>query len=429
MTRHIAISLFLVCCHASVVLADYFHAKQLLHHGEQAQAMSHFRELAMRGHIDSQYRLALLYRDLGNKASLEQAYAWILLAKNNGHILANSLFKDIRRGLASKRQAKQSYLTLRNSIGISALRQSLFPVFTEHIGVWPKSESLKIHTRLSTQVRTRLKRTYKQAWAIFIFDVDWLGRITLPQVIASFPDETVGTFLTPYVSEQRFSPNLESNDVLQQRNRVSQLVSVGYKTQIPDAHIQAVTSLADKGSADHQLALALLHQYGYLASKPSAWEPLLRSAINGQMDSQYHLARCLRLGQHCQQDTAKALKWLEFSAMTGLNHAQFQIALQERDEDRLSRLANNGYLPAIIAAIDQHRQKNTQMSRHFAYKLAMQASLLYPESLRLLSLAAKLANDLGQYQQATQLHTATEALATELRLPKQFMLKLQNDHD
>ena len=86
-----------------------------------------------------------------------------------------------------------------------------------------------------------------------------------------------------------------------------------------------LTKAAEMGLPHAMYGLANLHDFkGDKKTSPSKW--YLKAAENGLIDAYYYVGNAYKRGEGVQQDSQKALKWLELAAEFQMRDAAWELA-------------------------------------------------------------------------------------------------------
>ena len=96
---------------------------------------------------------------------------------------------------------------------------------------------------------------------------------------------------------------------------------------IPTNYAEAqkyLTKAAEMGLPNAMYGLANLHDFR--GDKKQAFKWYLKAAENGLIDAYYYVGNAYKRGEGVQQDSQKALKWLELAAEFQMRDAAWELA-------------------------------------------------------------------------------------------------------
>lgn len=405
-----AIFLFAFTLLSQGVSADFKSAYGHYLKGHYELAIPEFQTLANLGHVQSQYMLGQAYESgRGVSTSKELAYAWYLLAKDNGHFEAESAFKNIRQKVPSKRRAKQAYLQLKQQTNIEKLSDRLFPIFTDFalISVAPLRALKQPQPELSWSERNRSGLTLLQ------FNLDASGNVEHPQVLFSYPDNKTDKAVLNAFKRWQFEPVLDDEQLISRQNRLTYLFMLN-----PDGQDQIKPALnrylLDEMALGNGLSFylnALLKQQGVFGTEQNLSAYYLTAAVNGSEHAIDMISRCLLEGSWCQQDHNKAQRWLKLMPNgEGKRQLSALLRLQKMSSPQVQQQLQNELrlfsgTSEDLSKLDRYLGllfSGTQQQKQYGLKLAQQAQLVYPDKAILSKWIIQFHLALGQRSQAQQ---------------------------
>lgn len=346
--------------------ADYSTAKYYEKQGELEKYTQEMIKIAKLGHVDAQYELATAYLNgTGIEKDIYLANAWFLIAKDFGHAEAQKKYRELRKQLPSRREAKNIYLDLKNEYG-KKLHDLRFAPISKHTNFYP--ERAKVVKRVSPSVDGDT-RSGVRAWVTVGYNVNESGFVEDSRILASFPKGIVDDAALNAVKEWQFEPDISPTG---EPRRVFDMVasftlgSANAKvkrefTRTLDEYKTKLLALANNGNsvAQNRYALMLEHNVIEKTSENEHIDWYYKAAVNGNHDAQMRLMHCFDNGEGCQPDEDKAFHWLKKAAESGNERAQYQLAMVMQDygtihydveaaAEILKTAALKQYLPAMI---------------------------------------------------------------------------------
>ena len=375
------------------VVADFYQVKKQFQSEQYNQSFEQLLMLAQFGHASAQAMLAESFeKGYGTQVDIESAYAWSMMAMENGNDKAQPLYLQYRQKVTSRRKAKLFYKQLQNQFSPKALNASLFPLTNDpHQSIIGPVET------------TNQPKDNDNAWAIVRYDINKYGFTEDIQIIAAAPSNVIEDAVLETVKDWHFKSSKFGQHNQIQLFEVKQFDQNAFNSS--QQH-QQLSRLAKSGRADAQYVYAKLVEFNRVSSpNTTALQWLLKSAINGYAPAQYEIYQCLSFEGHCKADADKAMKWLSMASMQGepratraLAHAHLQVDHPTLDRSTktaasmLQELANNNDLIALIdyakllASSDDIQLRDPQQAIKYA-RQAMALDNNNPELLAVLGIA------------------------------------------
>lgn len=315
--------------------ADLYSASAAYKKGDYSHALTDFLALAELGQPQAQLDAAILYRNgQGAPQSDIHAYAWAVLAAENGNAEAKKLADEIRPRLAPGSERVAGWIMAPYTP--EALNQRLMPVRR-----YPTREAaLEDHKR---QEQCRPVHLYKWVYPedarrqgiegdVFIaFSLMRDGTARLPRVILEVPAGEFGAPARESVLRDRFAPlppgSSSMNCLLFYRFTLGTGESESDYPNLSD-FVQNVFHHASAGDPNSQLMYGMLlvglPQLGKFGDSGLPW--FLRAAQSGVPLAQFEVGYSLLIGLGCVRDEAKALNWLRMAADQNEPNAEVTLA-------------------------------------------------------------------------------------------------------
>ena len=413
-----ALSLFSISSFADYSTANYYKEQ-----GDVERSIAELSKIAKLGHVEAQYDLATAYlTGQGVEKDINQAYAWYLIAKDFGHPKAQNKYRELRKQVPSRREAKQAYLKLKDTYG-KKLHDLRYAPIAKHTNFFP--ERAKIVQRVEPQIDNNT-RSGSKAWVTIGYNVNESGLVEDSRVLASFPKGIIDDLALEAVDQWKFEPDVSPTgeprrifDLVASFTLGSENTKVKREFQRSlDEYKQKLLVLANKGNsvAQNRYALMLEHDVIEKASPNEHIDWYYKAAINGNHDAQMRLMHCFDNGEGCQPDEEKAFNWLQRASESGNQRAQYQLAMIMLDygtihydvktaANILQEAAHNQYLPAMIeysrllAFSDNAELRDAQAAIKYA-QLARAMDNKHPVLLSVLGAAN---SELGRVQEGQAL--------------------------
>ncbi len=427
---------------SSSVLADYSSAQRHLEKGEHKLAVTELNKLAKSGHVKAQFQLAQAYQaGQGVEADINKAYAWYLIAKDFGHPEAQSKYKELRRMVPSRKEAKNHYRALSDEYGYKVHQASFAPV-TKHTNFYPQRAKL-LEGVESNEVK--LKEKFN-VWATVAYNVNESGHVEDARILASFPkgviDDKALETINQWQFEQNISPTGDARRTFDLMHTFkfksdNNKANREFKRQMSQ-YTEKLKALADKGNgyAQHRYAL-MLEQKVIEAQENEHIDWYYKAAVNGNHEAQLRLMHCFANGEGCQPDENKAFNWLKKAAESENERAQYQLAMTmlnyesvhydvAKASEILKAATLKQYLPAMVAYSHLLAFSDEASIRDMqaAVKFAELARALDNTNPVLLSVLGTAYSELGKIQQGNALLQQALNEANKRNWPAQNYINL-----
>lgn len=426
-----------VLCPWQTGAQDFKQVTQLHQQGEYQQSFPLYLEQARLGYAPAQIALAQAYAaGYGSKVDYLSAYAWALMAKEQNHPMAETLYRQYRTHLTSRRAGKQLFQQLNSQYGLSALQQSLYPNI--HSAAMPLAEQPQAINTPEVEYAAQVYENQEAFWLLLQFDVNENGQTENISTLAAYPDEKMKQQIAETVAKWQFKPATDSHNNPLRFDYQTRLFSLypQHSSFTGSPQAKALFKQADEGVADAQYRLSKLIEHEIVSAtygKPLNW--LTKSAINGNSKAQFELYQCLSVQSRCEQDHSKAMKWLKMAEKNGEDRAQMQLirnAVNSQGQNNaqtqaiLQGLIEKNHLPALILYAKLLATSNDPNIKdpHQAIKYARQAMALDNNHPQLLGILAVAHYDLGQSAQAQQLLSEAIGEAEFRRWPIDYYVNL-----
>lgn len=322
----------------SVAHADLYSASSEYEKGDYAHAFADFLSLAELGQPRAQSAVAAMYRaGQGVTPSDIHAYAWAVLAAENGEAKARRLADEIRPELAPGSERIAGWFTANYTP--TALRKRLMPVSSRGT-----REAMTQWIQQCDPVRTdepeypqdaEVKGIEGNVFAAFTLMPD--GKARGPRVILD-PTGVFGTTTRESILRDTFKPLPAGSHPVQcvifQRfdfgdgdDRTTYVP--GRPLNVMGGYEYKVRKQANAGDPNAQLFYGMVlvglprrHQTG---SEGLPW--FLRAAQAGLPVAQFEVGFSLLTGFGCERDEAKALTWLRMAADQNEPNAEVTLAI------------------------------------------------------------------------------------------------------
>lgn len=368
------------------VNADFKRAQQLLLKNDYPSAHQQFQTLANLGQVQSQFMLGKMYQQgLSVEQSNEQAYAWYLLAKNNGSYEAKEAYQLLRRKVANKLQAKQLYQSLKQQTSLKELGIRYFPKFV-------KLNQIHFLPNVVKKNRAKLSWSQRSAASIHVlqFDLDSTGKPNNVSTLFSYPKDDAKTRI-----EKAFLTWQFKNPKKERQERLTYI----YLTKNDDDLLaglkrQLLDDMASGDSLSYYVYAELVNHAYFKDGTTASTEVsshLITAAVNGSVHAQHLITSCLIKAVYCQQDLNKAQNWLALipqSENKKLLEVDYLLA-KGQESLAATKLKNLGAKQNLTALIGYNKLLLTSQKLQnplLAKKLSQQALLIYPQNNDLLDL-------------------------------------------
>ena len=353
------------------VSADMFSAALAYQKGDFEQAFKDFRELAELGQPTAQFNVAAMYaKGQGTRQSELNAYAWAMIAADNGEPRGKVLADELRPNLApgSEKLAED----VRSRFGPPALTERLMPRAlarpAEELEQRQRCRPVKDYMPTYPE-DARREGIEGEVYVEFTLMPD--GHARNSRILYAIPGEQFEKAVRATLLRADFVPGAAGGDPIQ--------CTLFYRFTIAGANLQDYVGLkafvaktlaqAQDGDPKAQLIygmmIAGLPQLNRPRSAALPW--FLKAAQSGSPVAQFEVGYSLLKGWGCQCEENKALIWLGRAAATDEPDAQVALAaysLRDRADSEgfkrakiwLERAVAHGnrdgmlYLSALLAA-------------------------------------------------------------------------------
>lgn len=435
------ILLYTALCTVSAGAVDFYQIKKSHRLGEYQKSLPLLIEKAKLGYAPAQIALAEAYaKGYGTKIDYLNAYAWALMAKDQGHPLAESLYLDYRTRLSSRRAGKQLYQTLKSQYGTNALRQSLYPkIHSKAMPISPQPQAVKTP---EPNFATSVYEQQDAFWTLIQFDINENGKTENINILASYPQHGHNPQIEQAIKQWQFKPTMDINNNPLRFDFQTRLISMysQHNSFVGSPEQQQLLARAQNGHAQQQYILSKLLEFEVLSTNTgSALEWLLKAAINGYGKAQFELYQCTSVDSRCQQDQAKAMQWLKMAQNTGEPRTKMALVkaymtAQGQDPENahkmLEALVQSNHLPALIlyAKLLATSTDKTVKNPEQAIKYARQAMALDNNHPQLLAIIAIAHYSLEQPDEGQALLMEAIREAEYRRWPIEYYVNLLEDY-
>lgn len=315
----------------SVAHADLYSASSEYEKGDYAHAFADFLTLAELGQPRAQFHVAAMYRaGQGVTPSDIHAYAWAVLAAENGEAKARTLADEIRPELAPGSERIAGWFTA--DYTPAALSKRLMPVSTrgtrEAAAQWVR-QCDPVHTGESEYPQdAEFKGIDGNVFAAFTLMPD--GRARSPRVILD-PTGAFGNATRDRILQDTFKPLPAGSHPVQCVifDRFDFGYVPGRPLNVMGGYAYKVREQANAGDPNAQLLYGMVlvgvTQPNQTGSEGLPW--FLRAAQAGLPLAQFEVGFSLLTGFGCQRDEAKALTWLRMAADQNESNAEVTLAI------------------------------------------------------------------------------------------------------
>lgn len=314
---------------APLARADIYSATAEYKKGDYAHALSDYLALAELGQPQAQYNVAAMYRaGRGTEASDIHAYAWAMLAAENGRTGAKELADSIRPQLAPGSEQIARWFTA--PYEPAALSERLLPDTSLQTG---DAGAVRACT-----ARTTYQRVYPREAAekgiegnVFIaFTLMPDGHARLPRAILDVPQGVFGAAARKSLLHDSFArrPGVQPIQCVVYYHFV---LSGGTSASNPrvGAYVYRERRSAQAGDPSAQLIYGMLlvglPQLNETSDAGLPW--FVRAAQAGLPLAQFEVGYSLLAGIGCARDPEKALKWLHMAAEQNEPNAEVTLAV------------------------------------------------------------------------------------------------------
>ena len=335
---HLGAAVLLVAALMALVpagAADLYSASAEYKKGDYAQALSDYLTLAKLGQPQAQFNVAIMYRTgRGTDASDIHAYAWAMLAAQNGQPGAKELADKIRPDLAPGSEQIAGWFTAPYTPAV--LAKSLLP----EAGL-PKSDAADAQRKWVKECapvsvypwvypdEANQKGMEGNVFIAYTLMSD--GRARLPRVILDVPRGVFGAAARLGILHDGFAPRPPGSQPIQCVSFYHFVMSGDTSTDDYTglrAYVDKARRSAQAGDPGAQLMYGiLLVGLPQLRKSSNAGLPwFLRAAQAGIPQAQFEVGYSLLIGIGCAPDQGKAIKWLEMAADQNDPNAEVTLA-------------------------------------------------------------------------------------------------------
>lgn len=376
--------------------ADLYSASAEYQKGDYTQALSDYLTLAELGQPQAQFNVAVMYKTgRGVVPSDIHAYAWAMLAAENGQAGAKELADKIRPNLAPGSEQIAGWFTAPYTP--AALNERLLPDASR-----PGSDAAAKQREWVKQCavvnvypwvypdEARDKGMEGNVFIAFTLMPD--GRARLPRAILDVPQGVFGAAARTGVLNDGFAPRPAGSQPIQCVAFYRFVITRG--TSMSDyprllAYLGKVRRSAQGGDPASQLMYGmLLVGLPQLQKTSSAGLPwFVRAAQAGIPAAQFEVGYSLLVGIACARDPGKALKWLHMGADQNDPNAEVTLAVAAmkgapgfgdvaQAKSWLEQAAAQGnqdgelYLSALLAAAPEPGLRNPQQALALLQKIS-----------------------------------------------------------
>lgn len=366
--------------------ADIYRASKEYRAGDYAHAFQDFLALAELGQPQAQLNVALMYASgHGVTQSDIHAYAWAMLAAENGEPRGKQLADTIRPDLAPGSERIAGWITAPYTP--AALGRSLMPI--PHLQTPQEAANARNWTRecrpvtVADWVYPEEARENGMEGDVFIaYTLMPDGRARMPRVILDVPAGVFGAAATKSILHDRFAARAHGSAPLQCVSFYRFMIGSGVsKFEYPGltAYVDKARRKAQAGDPNYQLLYGMLlvglPQLEKSSNAGLTW--FLRAAQAGIAQAQFEVGYSLLIGIACQRDESKAIKWLRMAAEQNEPNAEVTLAMGAMRgapgygniaaaKGWLEKAAAQGnpdgelYLSALLAATPEPRLRDPQ---------------------------------------------------------------------
>lgn len=321
---------------APAARADLYSASAEYHKGDYAQALSDYLTLAKLGQPQAQFNVAVMYKmGRGIAASDIHAYAWAMLAAQNGQAGAKELADKIRPQLAPGSEQIAGWFTAPYTP--AALNEGLLPD-----ALLPTSDAAAEQRKWVKEchpvsaypwVYPEEARDKGMEGNVFIaYTLMPDGRARLPRAILDVPEGVFGAAARKAVLKDGFAPLPAGSEPIQCVAYYRFVMTKGTSAfDYPglNAYVGKVRRSAQAGDPGAQLTYGMLlvglPQLGKTSNAGLPW--FVRAAQAGIPLAQFEVGYSLLVGIACARDPVKALKWLHMAADQHDANAEVTLAM------------------------------------------------------------------------------------------------------
>lgn len=315
--------------------ADLYSASSEYKAGDYAHALADFLTVAKLGQPLAQFNVAVMYETgRGAEQSDIHAYAWAMLAAENGQAGAKELADKIRPDLAPGSERVAGWITAAYTPAI--LGERLLPA-----AVPSRSDELEqrrwakqcLPVSLDTLVYPEEARQKGMEGNVFIaFTLMPDGRARLPRVILDVPQGVFGAAARKSIFHDGFGPLPPGSPPIQCVSFYRFIMRPGtsaYDYPGLNAYADKLLRSAQAGDPGSQLMYGmLLVGLPQLRKNSNAGLPwFLRAAQAGMPSAQFEVGYSLLVGIACARDPGKAIKWLHMAADQNDPNAEVTLAM------------------------------------------------------------------------------------------------------
>lgn len=316
--------------------ADLYAASAEYKKGDYPQALSDYLALAKLGQPQAQFNVAVMYKTgRGTQASDIHAYAWAMLAAENGQAGAKELADKIRPSLAPGSEQIAGWFTAPYTPAVLAERLLPRARFQGSEEVQEQRKWLRECSPVSAYPwvypeEARDKGMEGDVFVAFTLMPD--GRARLPRVILDVPQGVFGAAARKAILNDGFAQlpagSAPITCVAFYRFVMGTGTSAfGYPGLT--AYVEKIHRGAQGGDPGSQLMYGmLLVGLPQLSKTSNAGLPwFLRAAQAGMPTAQFEVGYSLLLGIACAPDQGKALRWLQMAAAQNDPNAEVTLAM------------------------------------------------------------------------------------------------------
>lgn len=316
--------------------ADVYSASAEYKKGDYAQALSDYLALAKLGQPQAQFNVAVMYETgRGVDQSDIHAYAWAMLAAENGQAGAKELADKIRPKLAPGSEQIAGWFTAPYTPAVLSeqlLPDALLP------GTDAAAQQRKWHGQCTVVTaypwvypdEAREKGEQGNVFIAFTLMPD--GRARLPRTILDVPQGVFGAAARRAILNDGFAPLPAGSQPIRCVAYYRFVISPGtsmFDYPRLDAYVDKIQRSAQGGDPASQLMYGmLLVGLPQLQKTSNAGLPwFVRAAQAGMPAAQFEVGYSLLVGIACAPDPGKALKWLHMAADQNDPNAEVTLAV------------------------------------------------------------------------------------------------------
>ncbi len=319
----------------SSAFADFFGAQKKFNEGNYTEAFNEFKTLAKFGNVKSQHNVAvMLYKGMGIKKNLIEAYAWSRISdgNNNNSVLSKIIYKELTD--KQREKARQLENEFSNKYSFENSKIILGPTHINNNNNITSKDLVRLNN-IAPTYPTNMALKKIDGSVDSMFDVYPDGSVKDIQIIGEVPAN--GEFAREtikYLSLSKFAFEKDGKLI-----KIKEPISISQRTdfrikspnkKFPKQIMKDIDELktsALNGDINSQYEYAFLHETllnndsDVDQNQINTW--LFNAAIHGIPNAQFRLGRNIFYGNSSKVNKQKGFDWIMTAALAGNKNAEF----------------------------------------------------------------------------------------------------------